>query len=657
MTPKPLLLFKVVLNSPAVEHRWLIGQLIDELFSVRLAFAVEFFPKRFMTPLPHRFTKTTTTRRRPDPTLQSIVIGRGDPVQQQRKVWIFAGIMAATLIGGLGARLVNLQLIDGGHWRQRADDNRIRLIARQPERGRVLDAKGRTLIGSKIAHSVFLWPAAKQDDAAWDATLTKLATILKKPKAELKQRLGKTGPNAIDRIRVARNITPAQATAIEEAGATLNGVEVDIESTRVYPHGKAAAHILGYTGEVSEEEYGRIKDNDYKRGDVNGKLGIEASLEQQLRGERGGKTLEVDANGNIIQIIGEKASKMGQEVQLTIDIELQKATEKVLGERKGAIVVMNPNNGEVLAMASWPTFDPNMFSKDKITEAEWQALQKLPHPFVNRAVQAFPPASTFKVVTTTAAIESGKWPADTVLQTFPEMTIGGTTFGEWNKAGFGPLGFSGALTNSSDTFFYQIARRIHGTQFTEWLQKFGIGQKTGIELPDEAAGIAPDQAWKKREMQDDLLLGDSINMSIGQGFVTASPLQMAAIYAVPANGGDRVKPHIVKSQGSREYRTPMHLKPETLNVIHEGLRGVITQTTGRDLDVSYLPSVSGKSGTSEDAGDGSDTWFAAYAPSEKAEIVVVAFAERSGGSGGKVGAPMVRDVMAAYFELKAKGKP
>jgi penicillin-binding protein 2 len=591
---------------------------------------------------------------RHDPSLQSIVSRRGHADRQQHKVLALASVMGVSLIGALGARLVNLQLVDGTHWRQRADDNRIRLIAQQPERGRVLDTQGRTLIGSKLSHSVFLWPAAKRDAAAWDATLAKLAHILKKPKADLQQRLGQHEPTSIDRLRVARNVTPAQITAIEEAGTIMLGVEVDAETTRVYPNGKAAAHILGYTGEVSEAEYAKIKADGYRRGDVNGKLGIESALESQLRGQRGGKTLEVDANGKILQVLGEKPSLMGKELQLTIDIELQKATEKVLGERKGAIVVMNPHNGEVLAMASWPSFDPNMFSKERITETEWQALQKLPNPFVNRAVQAFPPASTFKVVTTAAAIESGKWSADTVLQTFPSLTVGGTTFGEWNKAGFGPLGFSGALTHSSDTFFYQIARRIHGDSFTTWLHKFGIGEKTGIELPDEAAGIAPDQAWKQREFKDDFLLGDSINMSIGQGFVTASPLQVAAIYAVPANGGYRVKPHILKNKQAREYREAMNLKPETMTVIREGLRGVITQSTGTDLDVSYLPSVSGKSGTSEDMGDGSDTWFAAYAPSEKAEIVVVAFAERSGGSGGKVGAPMVRDVMAAYFELKAK---
>ncbi len=587
-----------------------------------------------------------------DASLQAIVATHGNAGRKKHKALALAAVMAASLIGGLGVRLVNLQIIDGTRWRQRADENRIRLIARQPERGRVLDTNGRTLSGSQLVHSVFLWPAAKQDAQEWDSTLEHLAKIIKKPKTELKQRLALHESTSIDRVRVARNVTPAQITAIAEAGPILHGVEVDAETTRIYPYGKTAAHILGYTGEISEEEYQQLQSKGYRRGDVNGKLGIEASLESLLRGQRGGKTVEVDANGKVIQVIGEQASRMGQELQLTIDIELQKAAEQALGQRKGAIVALNPNNGEVLAMASWPTFDPNMFSKERITEQEWQALQELPHPFVNRAVQAFPPASTFKIVTTAAAIESGKWSADTVLPTYPSLTFGGTTFGEWNKAGFGPLGFAGALIHSSDTFFYQIAGRIHGQPFTEWLHKFGVGEKTGIELLDEAPGIAPDAAWKKQVMQEDWLLGDSINMSIGQGFVTMSPLQVAAAFAVPANGGYRIKPHILKDSEARNDRQSLNLKPETMQVIRAGLRGVVTQSTGTALNVSYLPPVSGKSGTSEDLGDGSDTWFAAYAPSDKPEIVVVAFAERSGDSGGKVGAPMVRDVMAAYFRLK-----
>lgn len=591
-----------------------------------------------------------------DTSLQAVIASRENVGRQKHKALALAGVALLALGGGLGVKLVHLQVVDGNRWRKRADENRIRLIARQPERGRVLDAQGRELIGSKLAHSVFLWPAAKSDPKSWDMTLEALAKIINRPKAELAKRLAQHEPSSIDRIRVARNVTPAQITQIAEAGPVLYGVEVDAETTRVYPFGKTGAHILGYTGELNEAEYQKLKAKGYKRGDVNGKLGIEAALEERLRGTRGGKTVEVDATGQVVQVLGDQESRMGEQIQLTIDIKLQAEVEKALGERKGAIVVLDPNNGEVLAMASWPTFDPNMFSKPIITEQEWGNLQKLPHPFVNRAVQAFMPASTFKIVTTAAAIESGKWSADTVLQTYPSLTVGGTTFGEWNKAGFGPLDFAGAIMHSSDTFFYQIAKRIDGKPFETWMRKFGVGEKTGIELMNEAAGILPDEAWKRRTLQEGWVLGDSINMSIGQGFVTMSPLQVAAAYAVPANGGDRVRPHIIKDKDFRKYRQSLNLNPETLRLMREGLRGVVTQTTGQDLNVGYLPPVAGKSGTSEDLGDGSDTWFAAYAPYEKPEIVVVAFAERSGGSGGEVGGPMVRDVMAAYFRLKQEAQ-
>lgn len=588
--------------------------------------------------------------------LQSLVMRQQHPGQRQRKIIVLAGLMIATLLGGLGSRLVYLQLLHGDQWRQRAEDNRIRLIARQPERGRILDRKGRMLVGSKLSHSVFLWPVAKKNPTEWNATLDKLAQILNKPKADLQKRLDQLGLDSLERVRVARNVTPAQITAIAEGGQVMQGVEVDAETTRIYPYGKVGAHILGYTGDLSEAEYEKLKSKGYRINDVNGKFGVEAALEDQLRGEWGGQQIEVDAAGKVIKILGEKPTHMGQELQLTIDIDLQKAAEAALGDRKGAIVALDPNNGAVLAMASWPTFDPNLFSKEKITQAEWDALNKLPNPFVNRAIQAFPPASTFKIITTTAAIESGKWPADTVLNTFPFYEIGGTRFGEWNKAGFGPLNFADAITLSSDTFFYQIARRIDGDPFSSWMRRFGIGEKTGIELLDEAAGVLPDEAWKQKEIGEGWLLGDSINMSIGQGFVTTSPLQMAAAYAVPANGGFRVKPHLLKTnEAAKNWRENLNLKPETIAIMQRGLRGVVTHGTGQEaLDVGYLPAIAGKSGTSEDLGDGSDTWFAAYAPFDKPEVVVVAFAERSGESGGKVGGPMVRQVMEAFFALKTK---
>jgi penicillin-binding protein 2 len=597
---------------------------------------------------------------KPPPKFDFAGLYQPTPIRKKHKALVLLGAMISLLLGAIGGRLFYLQLVNGAHWRQRADDNRIRLIARQPERGRILDRKGRILVGSKLSHSVFLWPVAQKDAAAWEPMLKKLAKILQKPEAELRQKLEIAGYNSTDRVRVARRITPAQATAIGEAGIRLNGVEVDAETTRVYKYGNLAAHILGYTGELSREEYDRLKSKGYRIGDVNGKLGIEASREQDLRGEWGGQQVEVDVAGKVLRILGEKPIHMGKDVQLTIDAELQKSVEQAIGNTKGAIVVLDPNDGAVLAMTSRPTFNPNMFSQERITPAEWAAVQKQDHAFVNRAVQAFQPASTFKIVTTTAAIESGKWPANTVLNTFPSLTFGGTTFGEWNGAGFGPLGFAGAITHSSDTFFYQIAQRIDGEPFTHWMHRYGVGQPTGIELLEEAPGILPDATWKQQEIKEGWLLGDSINMTIGQGFLSTTPLQVAAMFAVPANGGYRVKPHLIRNDKARQARESLNLRPETLEVLRAGLRGVVTEGTGQEvLDVGYLPPIAGKSGTSEDLGQGSDTWFAAYAPAEKPEIVVVVFAERSGSSGGKVGAPMVREVMEAYFAQKAlvKSKP
>jgi penicillin-binding protein 2 len=594
---------------------------------------------------------------KPPPKFDFAGLYQPTPVRKQHKALVLLGAMTSLLVGAIGSRLFYLQLVDGAHWRQRADDNRIRLIARQPERGRILDRRGRILVGSKLSHSAFLWPVAQKDATAWTPTIQKLAKILHKPEAELRQKLQQQGYDSTDRVRVARGITPAQVTAIAEAGTALNGVEVDAETTRVYKYGNLAAHILGYTGELSQTEYEQLKSKGYRIGDVNGKLGIEASREEDLRGEWGGQQVEVDVAGKVLRILGEKPIHMGKDVQLTIDAELQKSVEQAIGDTKGAIVVLDPNDGAVLAMTSRPTFNPNMFSQERITPQEWAAVQKQDHAFVNRAVQAFQPASTFKIVTTTAAIESGKWSADTVLNTFPSLTFGETTFGEWNGAGFGPLGFAGAITNSSDTFFYQIAQRIDGDPFTTWMCRFGVGEPTGIELLEESPGTRPDAAWKQKEVGEGWLLGDSINMSIGQGFLSTTPLQVAGMFAVPANGGYRVKPHLIRNDSARQAREALNLRPETLQVLREGLRGVVTEGTGQDaLDVSYLPPIAGKSGTSEDLGHGSDTWFAAYAPADKPEIVVVAFAERSGGSGGKVGAPMVRQVMEAYFDQKAAQK-
>ncbi|MFM7447452.1 MAG: penicillin-binding protein 2 [Leptolyngbyaceae cyanobacterium] len=562
---------------------------------------------------------------------------------------VFVILVSLLILVGLGSRLVYLQLLEGSHNRQLADSNRIRLSPKQPERGRILDRKGAVLAASRLSYSVFLWPLA-QKKADWPITLKRLSEILNMPKAEIQRRLEYAGYSSPFLLRIARGISPAQVTALAEYSNEMDGVQIDAEPVRYYPNGDLASHVLGYTGELNDQELEKRKEEGYRLGDVIGQMGIEAAFESELRGEWGGQQVEVDGSGQVVRVLGEKPTRSGQDVTLTLDLDLQKAAEEALGNRKGAIVAIDPNNGGVLAMVSRPAFDPNLFST-RITEAQWQRLQSQDHPFVNRALQSFPPASTFKIVTTTAALETGKFSPSTVLPTYASLRIGGIDFGDWNRAGFGPLDFTGAMAWSSDTFFYQIAMGVGDQALIQWSHRYGFGRKTGLELAaEESAGLVPNDDWKLKEIGEHWFLGDTVNMSIGQGYLQTSPLQVAVMFAVPANGGYLVKPHLLKdNEASRNWREPLNLSPETLRILKQGLREVITQGTGKALNVSTIPPVSGKSGTAEDFGRKSHAWFGAYGPTEKPQIIVVAFAENSGGGGGSVAGPMVRQVLEAYF--------
>ncbi len=567
------------------------------------------------------------------------------------RAFVLMALISVVLVGAVGSRLAYLQLVEGDRNRQLADNNRIRLIPKQPERGKILDRKGRVLAASQFSYSVFVWPIANTK-AQWPRTQALLAQLLKIPEAEIQKRMEQAGYSSPALIRIARSITPAQVIALAEHSSELAGVEVEKEAIRSYPHGELAAHALGYIGEMTEEELKEKVDEGYRLGDVIGQMGIEAAYEKRLRGTWGGQQVEVDGSGRVLRVLGEKPSLPGNDVQTTLDLDVQKAAEAALGNRQGAIVAMDPRNGAVLAMVSRPAFNPNWFA-GRITEAQWQTLQRRRFPFVNRSLQVFPPASTFKIITTTAALESGKMSPDTVLPTYPSISAGGFTFADWNHAGFGPLDFPGGLKWSSDTFFYQVGMRTGQKPIIEWARRFGFGQKTGIDIPGEKAGLVPDEAWKQAVLKDKWYIGDTIIISIGQGALQASPLQAAVMFSVPANGGYKVKPHFLKNHKPEQaWRNSLDLKPSTLRVVRAGLRAVVDGGTGQAVNSPNLPAIAGKTGTAEDPPRDSHTWFGGFAPFDDPEIVVVAFAENSGGGGGKICAPMVRQVMEAYFKAK-----
>ncbi|WP_310489153.1 penicillin-binding protein 2 [Chamaesiphon sp. VAR_69_metabat_338] len=573
-------------------------------------------------------------------------------VGQGRQAWVLMTIIGLVSIGGIGSRLAYLQLSQGTKNRQIAENNRVRTVAKPPVRGNIYDRKGRLLAGNKLSHSIFIWPLATKREN-WLQTRKRVAEILDLDENAIEDKMTGSRVNSTNRVRIVRDLTEAQITRLQEYGAEKEGIDVDIESVRYYPGGQLAAHVLGYTGEMNDRELDERRSQGYRLGDVTGKMGLESTLESQLRGEWGGTQVEVDGKGRLQQFLGQKVSKSGKDVTITLDLDLQKVAEEAIGKNKAAIVAMDPRTGEILAMASRPAFDPNSLS-GRISPAVWKQLQGQDHPFVNRALRPFPPASTFKIVTTTAALESGKFKPEDRLQTYASIRVGGFTFADWNHAGFGVVGFPGALKWSSDTFFYQVGQRVGGPTLIDWTRKYGFGKKTGIELPEESKGLVADDTWKQLNYKMPWSIGDTINMSIGQGFLQATPLQVIGMFAVAANGGYHVKPHLVQDASKREWRESMHLKPTTVATIRKGLREVVDGGTGAVMNSETIPKAAGKSGTAEAPPGPSHVWFGSYAPADKPEIVVVAFGEHTGGGGGKTAAPMVLKVMEAYFN---SGKP
>ncbi len=577
---------------------------------------------------------------------------------------IFLILFTLLMTKGILARLAYLQIVQGPTLRERAESNRVRLLLKQPERGNIFDRNGKLLATTRYPHSVYLWPMAhKKKDNSWSKVGPRLAQILGMPLEEIEKKLQEAGPNSSELVRIKRDLKLEEITALKEYEHELDNVEIHTEAVRYYPHGREFAHILGYTRELTAEQLKEKKDEGYRLGDVIGQMGIEKAYEDVLRGEWGGQQVEVDGAGRPLRILGEKQAKAGNDLRLTIDWDLQMAAEKALGNRNGTIVAMNPQNGGILAMVSHPTFDPNVFSKQRPSQRELQEILLNPeHPLLNRALRAYPPASTFKIVTTTAGLESGKFSPSTVLQTFGFLSFGGYRFNEWNHAGFGPLGFPGAIAMSSDTFFYQVGARVGGETLIDWTRKYGFGKRTGFEFTsEESKGFVPDEKWKQKVWKMPWTVGDSVNMSIGQGALLATPLQVGVMFAVPANGGYRVQPHLLKdNEQAKTWRESVGMKESTVKVVRDGLRKVVTEGTGKALNVPTLPPVAGKTGTAEawkrNGVKANHAWFGGYAPADKPEIVIVAFAEHSGGGGGSVAGPMALTVMEDYFQRKYPGK-
>jgi penicillin-binding protein 2 len=542
------------------------------------------------------------------------------------------------------ARLAWLQLLHGSENRARADENRIRLMPRNPMRGRLLDRNGAVLATSRLTYGLYLQPQELRKDQ-WPALRDRLVQVVGLPAAQLEQRHQQGDHGDGFRIELANPLTPEQVLRFREQSGQLRGAEVDVDVMRSYPHGPLASHVLGYTSGITEEEYQQLEPKGYRIRDRVGRSGIEKAYEAHLRGEWGGQQVEVNAAGQVQRVLGDKPARAGKDLRLTLDLPLQQAAERALDKvGKGAIVAMDPQTGAIRAMASRPNFNPNLFSPGP-TMAEWEALNGPNAPLLNRAFQGFPPASTFKIITTIAALESGKFNANSRVMTMKSFCYAGLCYSD--HGAHGAIGFPMALAVSSNTFYYQLGLQIGPDQLFAAARRLGYGSVTGLELRgEESSGLLGDQAWKKRVLGEPWTPVDTITSSIGQGALQVTPIQMARMYAAVANGGWLVTPHLVERPTPRRW---LALKPVTLAVVRDGLRQVVTNGTATLLNDPKLPPVAGKTGTGEDPPRPDHAWFGGYAPADKPSLVIVAFGENSGGYGGTVAVPMVKALMTTWF--------
>jgi penicillin-binding protein 2 len=465
-------------------------------------------------------------------------------------------------------------------------------------------------------------------------------------------------------VRVRRGLSLEDVTKVEERKLELPGVIVEVEPQRTYPTSTFAAHLLGYVREVSDEQ---MKQGRYRRGDMIGQSGLERLLDEYLRGRDGGERIEVDAFGRPVQIMRREEPDPGAQVITTVDRRIQEAAETAMAGKAGAVVVMDPRNGDVLALTSSPAFSLDRLTGN-VDREEWVRLVRDPMtPLLNRALQGqYPPASVLKIIVAAAGLQEGSLtPMDRVFCN-GEFTLGNWTFKDWKPGGHGHLDLNGSIAQSCDIFFYQAGLKVGADVMAKYSQAFGLGAPTGIDLGGERFGLVPFTPAQRQRLKRSWLPGDTVNMSIGQGQLLVTPLQIARMMAAVANGGVLWKPRLVqrveRADGTLAYSSAsqmterVELSPVVWAFLRHSLRAVVKDGTGALARVPGVE-IAGKTGTAQtisksDASKGQDhAWFASFAPTDDPQYVVVVLVER-GGKGGQVAAPIARQIYEAIFLQK-----
>jgi len=566
-------------------------------------------------------------------------VGEGPSAGPSRLRFFVFGLAVILGAGALSARLFALQ-VGGGttQYTTFAATNRNVLELIPSTRGTVYDRRGRPLVKNVASYSVRVRPLDLPESRREDVVRT-LGTLLDMDPTEINMAIDSNPGSRYDTVRIAQDVDPVIAGFLSEAGSDLPGVQVVVETQRTYAHPDLYAHILGYTGPISGEEYADDRDLGYLPDDYVGRAGVEATYEDQLRGAYGLQLVETDPSGRQVQVIStERQPVAGSSLRLTIDTKVQEEAEKALtwGMRaahlkRAVIIVMNPQNGEILAMVSKPTYDNNVFSGGIDQDAYRKLLNDPQKPLVNHAISdQYPPGSTYKLVAGTGVLADGKITPQTRIHTAAYLSLGGFRFRDWNGAGFGECNIYCGFGHSSDTFFYQAAAMLGIDRLGFWAKQYGFGRPTGIDLPSEVGGIVPTNQWKVDEFGLPIYPGEVYLAGIGQGYDAVTPLQLLNAYATLANGGTRYAPHVVKEIIGPDG-TVTEVEPEvvldhkapasTLRVMRHAARNVpVIHHTYNLVDLPIV--VAGKTGTAEFGAPGPNgdypfhNWFVSFVPKD-----------------------------------------
>lgn len=592
---------------------------------------------------------------------------------------VLAGAMVLAGLLTLFGRMFYLQVEKHDFYRTRSQSNRVRIKALIPERGQIYDRHGRALTENILRYRVVVNPAQLKDTQAALDEFAAIIPLSEEERAEFMKRLGQTRryENAI----LKEGIDEQSHYRLSVMLYRLPGFEIEPYYERYYPLGILTAHVLGYTNRINDKDLETLNEADYRGLQTIGRAGIERQYEARLRGKPGYQQVETDANGNLVRLLEEVPARRGQDIHLSLDAELQRFIYEAMGNYRGSCVVLEPESGEVLALVSKPGYDANLFTRG-ISRRQYQRLLEDPHgPLYDRALKGrYPPGSVIKPMMSLAAYHYGIFNAQTTVHCPGHYVIdgqGGRRFHCWNRRGHGSMNADHAIAESCDVYYYQLGHRLGIERMSEYAAHFSLGRLTGIDMPEEGSGIMPTRAWKEKRFKRPWYIGDTINVSIGQGFVTMTPIQLAYMTTLIARDGRPFTPRLLRrvyDPQSEKFLhpvtndTPMALDvhhPESWASVRQAMVNVVHSTygTGRKIAPSRYR-MAGKSGTVQVISFQNDrrltqeelaeehrdnAMFIAFAPAQAPKVAVAIVVER-GGSGSSTAGPIVREICDYYLD-------